>query len=294
MSHYKTLGVTSTASAAEIKAAFRNLAKQYHPDKNPGDKAAEARFKEISAAFEVLGDSEKRSKYDAEQTGSFRFNAGAGTGGYSASDFARAWQGGGQTHEDLLAEILRQRAAKGARGFPEYENVKNRDIQLTYNITLEEAFTGKEHRLKYNVAGESRELNLKIPAGFQSGMKIRHAGLGDHAAKAIPPGDLFVTINIIPHARFTRNGDDLTVQANVDYLQAIVGGSVEVETIDGSILRLKVPQGTQPGKVVRVVGRGMPNRTGRGDLYVEFDVVAPTLSDADFQKIQDIVAQRKG
>lgn len=290
MSHYTTLGVAKTATADEIKSAYRKLAKQYHPDVNPGDASAEARFKEITNAFETIGDVEKRAKYDSESSGF----------GY-ASD--RQWGGAGSyspnfgatpPYDDILADILRQRASRGAHGFAEYEGVKNRDIQLTYTITLEEAFAGKETKVKYKVGMESREVILKVPAGIQAGVKIRHAGQGDHAAKAVPAGDLFITIDIMPHSRFTRSGNDLTVIARVDYFQAMLGGSVDVPTIDGNTLRLKVPAGTEPGKTVRVVGRGMVSPRGRGDMFVEFEVVAPKLSDEERAKLAEIVRERNG
>lgn len=290
MSHYTTLGVASTATAAEIKSAYRALAKKYHPDLNPGDTAAEARFKEITNAFDVLGDTEKRAKYDGEQAGSFHYT---GERQWNPGGFTPNY-GHGPNYEDVLADILRKRAGRGAHGFAEYEGVKNRDIQLTYTITLEEAFVGKETKVKYKVGAESREVLLKVPQGIQSGVKIRHAGQGDHAAKAVPPGDLFITIDIMPHSRFSRVGNDLTVVARVDYFQAMLGGSVDVPTIDGNTLRLKIPAGTEPGKVVRVVGRGMNTPRGRGDMFVEFEVVAPLLNDTERAKIQEIVSQRNG
>ena len=291
MSHYTTLGVASTATAAEIKAAYRALAKKYHPDLNPGDASAEARFKDITNAFDCLGDTEKRAKYDGEQAGGFHYSGERpswSTGGYKPN------YSSSPPYDDILADIMRQRAARGAHGFAEYEGVKNRDIQLTYTITLEEAFSGKETKVKYKVGVESREVLLKIPQGIQAGVKIRHAGQGDHAAKAVPAGDLFITIDIMPHSRFTRSGNDLTVAARVDYLQAMTGSSVDVPTIDGHTLRLKVPAGTEPGKVVRVVGRGMNTPRGRGDMFVEFEVVAPKLSEDELSKIQEIISQRKG
>lgn len=290
MSHYTTLGVASTATAAEIKAAYRALAKKYHPDLNPGDASAEARFKDITNAFDVLGDAEKRAKYDGEQS-SFQYTGARqqwNPGGYTPN------YGAAPNYDDILHDIMRQRAARGAHGFAEYEGVKNRDIQLTYTITLEEAFTGKEAKVKYKVGVESREVLLKIPQGIQSGMKIRHVGQGDHAAKAVPAGDLFITIEIMPHSRFVRSGNDLTATAQIDYLQAMTGSSVDVPTIDGHTLRLKVPVGTEPGKVVRVVGRGMNAARGRGDMFVEFNVVAPKLSEDELIKIQEIVSQRNG
>ena len=289
MSHYTTLGVASTATAAEIKSAYRALAKKHHPDLNPGDAASEARFKEITNAFDILGDAEKRAKYDGEQTG-FRYSNEQHQWNHTSH------QGFGHSpdYENIMADIMRRRAQRGAHGFAEYEGVKNRDIQLTYTITLEEAFTGKEAKVKYKVGVESREVLLKIPQGIQSGMKIRHVGQGDHAAKAVPAGDLFITIEIMPHSRFVRSGNDLTATAQIDYLQAMTGSSVDVPTIDGHTLRLKVPVGTEPGKVVRVVGRGMNAARGRGDMFVEFNVVAPKLSEDELIKIQEIVSQRNG
>lgn len=287
MSHYKTLGVENTATAAEIKTAFRNLAKKYHPDRNPGDPSAEACFKEISNAFEILGDTEKRARYDSEQN-AFKFHSGPfhNTGTGTGPNFSS-----GPAYDDILASILRARAQRGAHGFPEYDNVKNRDIQLSYNITLEEAFSGKEGKVRYKIGAESKEMNIKIPPGIQSGIKIRYPGQGDQAAKAVPPGDLFVTVNIIPHTVFERNGDDLTVHAAVDYLQAIVGGQVDVPTIDGKTIRIKIPEGTTPGKVVRVMGRGMPGINGRGDLFVLFDLKVPDLTESQKKVISDLINQ---
>ena len=298
MTHYQTLGVDQTASADEIKSAYRKLAKQHHPDLNPGDASAEAKFKDITAAFDILGDKDKRAKYDAEQQG---FSANPGGAGFdfnawrhqNRGGFNAGFGSGFRSNEDILNDILRERAAKGARGFPEYENAKNRDIQITYAITLEEAFQGKETRVKYKVGAESREVVLKIPQGIQSGVKIRHAGQGDKAISSAPPGDLFITIDIMPHTIFTRSGNDLTTVAKVDYLDAILGGTVDIPTIDGATIRLKIPQSTEPGRTMRVVGRGMATARGRGDLFVEVEVFAPDLTVEERAAIAAIKDKRK-
>jgi curved DNA-binding protein len=285
-SHYQTLGLTPAATAAEIKTAFRKLAMVHHPDKNPGNAASESLFKEITNAYETLGDEDKRATYDMNTGHPY----GSSSGGHHDT-WARSSNQNGPNYDDILNDIMRSRAnGQSSRTFF-YEGIKNRDITLVYSITLEEAFLGKETSVKYRVGGESKSLNLKVPRGIQHGVKLRYEKQGDHADASVPPGDLFVTIAILPHPCFEREGSRLLVGVEIDYFDAILGTEVKVPTIDGSEIRIKVPAGTTPNQTMRVAGRGMADNSGRGDMFVEVHLVPLILNLDQHRLIREIKAK---
>lgn len=291
--HYQVLGLTSLASADEIKAAYRKLAMQYHPDRNPGDAVAEQKFKEISAAHDILKDPEKKGKYDTELNDPFGGN-GFRTRQQQPHDFSDWGRSHGPNYDEILKDIYKRRGQNPGQRYT-YEGVKNKDITLEYNITLEDAFHGKETTFKYKVGGESRSLNLKIPRGIKHGMKIRYEGKGDRSHADVKAGDLFVTISVMEHKHFTREGNDLYVTARVDFLDAMLGGSVSVPTIDGSAIRLRIAEGTPHGKVMRVPGRGMADATGaRGDMFVETELVPTQLSEEEKAILRELRDKRNG
>jgi DnaJ-class molecular chaperone len=310
--YYATLGVDKTTSDAEIKRAFRKLARRYHPDLNPGDKAAEARFKEINEANEVLSDPEKRKKYDElgsnwrmyEQAqrdgtspggaGGWSVNFGGGPGGTSYrtmtpeemqelfgtddpfSDFFHTFFGGGSFGGAGQAAGGRARAARPRRGH---------DLESTIDLSLEEAFSGATRRLVFaRDGGKERTVDVRIPAGIKDGARVRAAGEGAAGTSGGSSGDLFLTVRLRPHARFERRGQDLYTRVQVPVTTAVLGGEVNVPTLGGSTLRLKVPELTANGRVFRLKGHGMPTvgRAGeRGDLYATVDVQLPSSLSED-------------
>ena len=344
--YYKTLGVDRKASAADIKKAYRRLARELHPDRNPGDKAAEARFKEVNEANEVLSDPKKREQYDLlgsnwEQYaragaagggagaagspfgsdpfgpgGPFAGFGGSGGGGnvryefHSAgdpgdfSDFFNAFFGGataaaqaaqpasasatstrarpagssrrsGGTLDDLLSRLRPSAAASGSATADAGPNPRHRgtrkgeDIEVEVDLTLEEAFKGSTRLVQVG----SKRLEVKVPAGVETGSKIRLSGKAGSGPDA---GDLYLIAKIAPHPVFSRNGADLSREVPITLGEALLGGEVEVETLDGRVI-LKVPEGTQQGQTFRLSGKGMPRLRGegKGDLLARIKVVMP-------------------
>lgn len=291
--YYAVLGVPKTASEADIKKAYRKLARQHHPDLNPGNKGAEARFKELNEANEVLGDPESRRKYDelgsnwrqyAEgprphpggQTRSRTMTPeemqdifGGSEGGFS--DFFTTFFGGGQgqTHT---------RAPRSARG---------RDVEQPLNLTLEEAFTGTSRQLNMQRNGRPHSVEVRIPAGVREGSRVKVRGEGEQGTKGQPDGDLFLVVRLAPHSRFERRGQDLHARVGVPVPTAVLGGEVSITTLTGSSLRLKIPELTPSGRVFRLKGHGMPSpreSETRGDLFVTVDLQIPTVLTPDVRE----------
>ncbi|MCA9960674.1 MAG: DnaJ C-terminal domain-containing protein [Chloroflexota bacterium] len=313
--YYRTLGVAKNADEKEIKKAYRKLARTYHPDKNPGDKSAEEKFKEINEAYEVLSDAEKRQKYDqfgadwdkfsrtggnpndfwsqwAQQGGGGRtrtvspeefeqmFGGGSGFGGGGFSDF----------FETLFGGMGRQQQSGNFRGFGEQDFARQaqpRRQEHTLQITLDEAFQGSTRTLTWD---DGRSLNAKIPRGVKTGSKIRLSGQGSGG------GDLYLAVEVLPHNQFERDGDNLKVTVDVDLYTAVLGGKVEVPTLDKTV-KLTVPAGTDNGKTFRLAGLGMPHLRHpdkRGDLYATIAVTLPRkLSDQEkalFEQLRELHA----
>jgi DnaJ-class molecular chaperone len=277
---YQVLGVQSTADDGTIKSAYRKLAKENHPDLKPGDKAAEERFKEINEAYEVLKDQQKRAQYDAQRSGGFRGNQ---TFHWSNQPYSPDVD-----IEEILKDIRRSRNPFG-------DDARNHDIRLAYSITLEESFTGKEASIQYNLPNkETQEIKIKIPAGIQDGIKLRFQGKGDDAMKNVKPGDLYIRINVIPHPTFARVGDNLVTSASIGYLDALVGSEVEIPTIEGSRIKMRIPAGIHPGQSLRAAGKGMPLADGRrGDMMVEVVISPEKLSEEERQTLISLRDQRK-
>jgi curved DNA-binding protein len=297
--YYQTLGLVKTPSAKEIKQAYRKLARKHHPDVNPGDKAAESKFKEINEAYEVLGDPEKRKKYDelganwrqyeqAQQAGDSPFGdirwttGGAGQGGYRAvdeeelrsmfgdanpfSDFFQAFFGGGPTTE---------RRGRGARS----TRVRaGRDVEDEIELSLEDAMRGATRRLSIKQEGHTRTVDVRIPPGVGDGSRVRVPGEGERGASGGRSGDLYLRVRLAPHPGFERRGRDLHTQVSVPVTTAVLGGEAEVPTVGDKPLRLKIPPMTQNGQVFRLKGHGVPalgKPAERGDLYAAVTVAMP-------------------
>ncbi len=307
--YYSTLGVAKTATEKEIKQAFRKLARKHHPDVNPGDKGAEAKFKEINEAYEVLGDPAKRKKYD-ELGANWRMYEQAGAGGgpggnpFGGGPFAGGWnvnvggQGGGYRTmtEDEMREMFgdsnpfsdffqtffggsvgedeTRRPGRGGRN----RSRPGRDVEHEIDLALEDAFQGTTRRLAIALNGERRTVDVRIPAGVGEGSRVRVPGEGEQGAGGAKSGDLYLRVHLNPHERFERKGRDLYTRVPVPLTTAVLGGEAEVTTLGGKSLRLKIPPTTQNGQVFRLKGHGMPtagkpNETG--DLYATVEAQLP-------------------
>ncbi len=274
--YYKVLGVDRSASSDEIKRIYRKLALKYHPDKNPDDSQAEEHFKEINEAYEVLGDSAKRAKYD-QLGSSYRSweRTDSQPGSFDWSEWMQGGQGGGVRVDiggfsDFFSAIFSGMSAQ-QQGYRTQGRRLGRDIKQPVTITLSEANTGTTRVLTIN----GKKIEVTIPPGSRTGTKVRVSGLGEAGAQK--PGDLFLVINIAPDARFNIEKDDLYTRATVDLYAAILGGEVEVPTLSSDVV-LTIPAGSQPDQSFRLKGRGLPNlrnKKKRGDLYVRLDITLP-------------------
>src|SRR5580704_807614 len=281
--YYSTLGVAKTATGKEIKQAYRKLARKHHPDVNPGDNTAESKFKEINEAYEVLGDPEKRKKYDelganwrmyeqagaaggpgAPSQGGWNVNTGGAPGGGFRtmteeemremfgdadpfSDFFHTFFGGSTGTEGARPG---RGARKGGR--------KGRDFEQEIQLDLEDAYGGVMRRLSIKQDGHARTVDVRIPPGVGEGSRVRVAGEGEHGVGGGQSGDLYLRIHVAPHPRFERKGKDLYTRVTIPLTTAVLGGEVEVTTIGDKALRLKIPAMTQYGQVFRLKGHGMP------------------------------------
>jgi DnaJ-class molecular chaperone len=309
--YYEVLGVKRDASEKDIRQAFRKLARKNHPDLNPNDSAAEARFKEISEAYEVLSDSENRPKYDrygpdwalAEQAEAARAKAGFRPGGFSAwtegdaSGFADLFGNRGAGQGSVFEDLLRG-AGRGGRAQFRVESMPGQDIDQPITVSLEEAFAGTTRLLTTEAkSGPPRRIEVKIPAGVRDGSRVRVASEGAPGPFGGPKGDLYLVVSVAPHRLFERDGDDLTVKVPLPLHIAILGGEVDVPTPKGNKLALRIAPETQNGRRIRLRGQGMPRLGGmeHGDLYAEVSVVLPThLSEEERSLFQRLAELRPG
>lgn len=284
--YYKILGVGRDADEQTIKKAFRKLAKQYHPDANPNNPAAEAKFKEISEAYDVLGDSEKRTQYDRFGSDFARYQNVPNNGNFN--DFGEA--AAGVDFDDLLKNIFggfgNARPGSGAQGQSPFPGT-GRDLEHPVRISLREAYEGAA---RFITIGD-RQIKATIPAGVTDGMKVRLAGQGEPGRGG--NGDLFLVIEIESDSQFERKGNDLYTDVKIDLFTALLGGEAEIPTLQGRV-KLKIPAGTQSGKAFRLSSKGMPipKRKGDyGDLFARVLITIPTqLTDAQrkaFEQLRD-------
>jgi len=304
---YDILGVSKNASEAEIKKAFRQLAKKHHPDTKGGDKTAHKKFQEISGAYDILGDKEKRAKYDAGEIdemgnprgfdpraggGGFRGGPfGQGGGGAGDRDFHFSWSNNGEQQaegfraEDIFADLLGGlgggRRGRGGRHQPQ----RGDDYAVNVTVSFEEAAKGGTRRV---TMPDGREVDVRIPGGLTSGQSIRLRGQGGPGVNGGPSGDVMLQVNVAPHPFYVRDGNDLRMDLPISLQEAVVGGKVEVPTLTGAVA-LTVPAGSNTGAVLRLRGKGMPahgSATGgepAGDLYVKLVVALPDKPDADLK-----------
>ena len=349
--YYSTLGVKRNATEKEIKSAFRKMARKHHPDLNPNDKEAEARFKEASEAYEVLSDPEKRRKYNQFGSDWERYQENAGSpGGFDFSKYAQDFDGshrGGTTYStggftgtgeagfsDFFDMLFGQTATANKAGSPYYSGGRastiprvGEDYEHDIDVTLEEAFAGTQRVLQMEVPeacptcggkgvvasrvcstcnGEgtvprTRRLEVKIPAGVHTGSRVRVAGEGGNGTGGGGRGDLYLKVHVLHNNRFERKSDDLYTNVSVPLYTAVLGGEIEVPTIKGTKLALKVPAGTQNGRTFRLTGQGMPNLKDpqkKGDLFAKVDVQLPAeLGDEEkqhFRELERIYNSRQG
>jgi DnaJ-class molecular chaperone len=310
---YEVLGVARSASAAEIKSAFRKLAKKLHPDANKHDPKAASRFAELNAAHEIIGDPDKRKAFDrgeidAEGKPRFQgfegFGQGGGAGGFGRGGgfetfsfgqegFAR---GGGRGSfrgqagiEDILKDVfggLGAGAGGRGRGGMRFEEqdfaAPSHDVTASLTVTLAEAAKGARKRVQLPTG---KEVDVKIPQGIGDGQQIRLKGQGlSAAAGSGSPGDLLITISLAPHPLFQREGTDLRIELPITLYEAVLGGKVRVPTLDGAV-ELAVPAGTSSGRTFRLKGKGFPAKEGTGDLLATVRIVLPERPDPELEAL---------
>lgn len=265
--YYAILGVPPTASEKEIKRAYRKLAQKYHPDTTSGDETAEARFKEVNEAYEVLSDSETRKEYDhLREMGYFVGGPGGGQRRVQVEDLFRGTAGRGGSTFDVfggLGDLFgRQTQARPRPG---------EDLTAEMHLSFHDAISGTTRQLKVN----GRTVKVKIPKGVADGARIRIRGKGGPGRNGGPPGDLYVTVRVADHPIFGRRGKDLTITVPITFTEAALGAEIDVPTLDGKV-RLRIPPGTPNGKRFRVRGRGVESARGaKGDLLVKVEITVP-------------------
>lgn len=310
--YYKILGVDKKASQEEIKKAYRKLARQYHPDKNPGNKEAEEKFKLVNEANEVLGDSVKRKKYDELGENWNRFGQGPDgrPGGFDWSGYGGP-QGGGYYSEEDINDLF---GGKGGSGFSDFfeaffgtrggrktrqrgqeQHFRGQDYEAEMEMGLEEAYHGTSRIIQVN----NEKLRITTKPGAYDGLLLRIKGKGAHGSTAQHRGDLYVRVRVKPHPVFQRKGDDLYTSHPIDLFTAVLGNDTLVNTLAGKI-KIKVPAGTQNGKNIRIRGKGMPvyGKSGTfGDLYLQVRVLVPESLSAEerqlFEQLKKMHLEKK-
>ncbi len=318
--YYATLGVAKTASEKEIKQAFRKLARKFHPDVNPGDKKAEAKFKELNEANEVLSDPVKRQKYDelganwrayenAPPGGGQPYGGGSpfggqyGTGGgyrtMTEEEMSEMFGGGDSPFSDFFKTFFggmggedAAAGARSARGRPRQR--KGQDVEHPFELDLEDAIRGSVQRLQLRHDGEARTVEVRIPPGVTNGSRVRVAGEGGRGVGSGASGDLFLRIQLKPHPVFEVKGRDVHTRTRVPIPTVVLGGEVDVVTPEARTLRLKVPPGTQNGQRFRLRGHGLPavgKPDERGDLYAQVEVAVPKELTAEERRLYEELQQ---
>ncbi len=281
--YYAALGVASSASQKEITKAYRALARKYHPDTNPDNAAAEERFKTVSAAYEVVGDEATRAQYDqVRQMGPM----GGAFGGGGAGGFQ-----GGADINDLLGSFLGGsglfgQQAGGQRTRPREQRGRDQEARLV--ITFEESIRGTKASISVADTEGPRSMTVRIPAGVEDGQRIRLRGKG---GPGTPAGDLFVTVNVGPNPLFTRSGSRLLLELPVTFAEAALGTDVDVPSFDGDSVRVRIPAGTQHGRILRIRGAGAAESEDFADLYVSVQLVVPEELTTEQRELLHSMAQ---
>lgn len=322
--YYKVLGIAKDATEKDIKSAYRKLARKLHPDVNPGDKSAEQKFKDVNEAYEVLSDPEKRKKYDAlganwkEYENYQRAGGGAGGGSPFSWGDASSGRGGGSTYRTVNPEEYEEifgdlggasdffrtffgggaaggfgGASSGFGAGGRGGTLRGRDLEQPVQITFDEAYQGTKRILQK----DGKKFEVDIKPGVRTGSRVRLEKQGGEGAGGGPAGDLFLNIEVLPDNRFERNGDDLTMEVPIDLYTAILGGEVAVKTPNGKSLMLKVPAGTQNGKLFRLANKGMPKlkeKDAFGNLFARARIVLPEkLNEQETKLFEELKALRQ-
>ncbi|WP_353951472.1 DnaJ C-terminal domain-containing protein [Knoellia sp. S7-12] len=323
---YAILGVPKDADSTAIKKAYRKLARKHHPDKNPGDAAAERKFKDIGEANAVLSDTKQREEYDAVRQmahGGARFTAGGAGGNGGFDDVFSAFGGGGGSRvrfdtgggssyggypggggdpdvNDLLAQMFGgaagASAGRGQAGYAGYGAPrgprKGADVQASTTLPFRDAVEGSTVTLR---TAEGRTINARIPAGVRDGQKIRLRGKGQPGEPGAAAGDLMLAVSVEKHPVFGRDGDNLTLDLPVSFAEAALGATIAVPTLDGSNVKVRIAPGTPSGRVLRVKGRGVAGKTSTGDLLAKVQVIVPNaLSDRAREAVEVLQAEADG
>jgi DnaJ-class molecular chaperone len=292
---YLELGVSRSATTSEIRRAFHKLAKQHHPDQNPGNKASEERFKRVSAAFDIIGDEAKRKKFDTGQIDAdgresmrgYGGSAGAGARGQAGGGFGGA-QFDGVDLNDIFGDMFGSRGGRGGNGGGGFGNggpfaAKGADVRAKLDIDLEDTIFGGKKRIAF---GDGKTIDASIPVGAVDGQTIRLRGQG--TAGRGGPGDALIELTIRPHPLFRREGDGLVMDLPVSVPDAVLGAKVQAQTPDGPVT-LTVPRGANSGALLRLKGRGLSDiRGNRGDLLAKLVVTLPDKPDAELERFAEI------
>lgn len=278
---YNILGVAKGSSQKEVKSAYRKLAKELHPDTNPGNDAVAERFKEVSAAYGILGDEKNRGRYDRGEIdagGQERAHFGHGAGAHRGP--------GGESFggEDFFSEIFGNFGRGGRRTGPRRNAPqKGRDRKFAVEVSFSEAATGNKRRLTLGAGG--RTLDVTIPPGIEDGKKIRLSGQGDAGRNGGKAGDIMITVQVMPHPVFVREGKNVLLELPVSLSEAVLGARVKVPTVDGTV-NVRIPAGSNTGTTLRLKGKGIgeAKSDARGDQMVRLKVVLPENQDADLKK----------
>ena len=311
MEYYQILGVAKTATADEIKKAYRKLALKYHPDKNPDNKEAEEKFKEISEAYAVLSDAEKRQQYDTFGSAGFRkrysqedifrnfdlndilrgfgFGGSArGNGGFHTSGFRSA--GGGSPFDNIFGQAGTRGGGCGGCG---PQPVKGNDLTYEMTVSLEDVLHGSEKTISLRQNGQTQNVSVKIPKGIEDGKRLRLSGKGGVSSSGGSAGDLYLKVQVAEHPVFQRVEDDLVVEHRIPFSEACLGTTLEVATLDGKKFNVKVPAGVQQEAKLRIKGHGLPAGPigHRGDLLVKIAVRIPkTLTPEQEEAVKALTA----